>query len=223
MSVQNTHLSIPLLQRIIQFNFFPSEYMDESWWDTKWSAVSLYTKLKENRQARQKLSEFIIEAYHLESEGYFDFSSATKKVALLDSSNLKRLLILMGLIVESDTIAAVIQRNPQQTIKQSLGEEDYLFALKNRFRFSTSGSNEQAANSEHEFSDYKATVCKSGVHCLADLLQDASSGFIQRVLFKLPKAWSDWYPTSAAGNYQQIATYLPSLFKEVEVPWDVSH
>ena len=223
MSVQDTHLALPLLKRIIQFNFFPSEYMDESWWNTEWSDVSLYAKLKKSPRARRKLSEFIIKAYHLESEGYFNFSSAAQKVALLDNPNLKRLLVLMGLIVESDTIAAVIQREAQQAIKQSLGEEDYLFALKNRFRFSASVSNKQAVKSEHDFGDYKTTVCKSGTQCLADLLQDASQGFIQRVLFKLPKTWSGWYPTPATGNYPQIATCLPSLFREVEVPWDVSH
>lgn len=198
--------------------------MDQSWWNTDWLPISLYTKLKESNRVHHKLSDFILKAYQLEDEGYFDFGTATKRIALLDNTALKRLVFLMGLIVESNTIASAIQRKRQQAIKQVLGEADYLFALKNRFRFNTTTpSRSVVADQTQDFDNFKDTIYQSGLYCLANLLQDVPQGFVKRVLLKLPKAWSTRYPTTISGNYSQMKARLSSLFKEIEVPWDVSH
>ena len=209
------------LRRIVDFNFFPISEMDDSWWQSDWLAPSLFNRLRKSKAVRGKLSDFILESYQLRRENYFDFTSSEKQAALLNSAELKALLYVIGLIVESDTIANAIEKKAQSIIKESLGEADYLYALKNRIsigRSQTKGKITLAGNKAQDFKDFKSRVYQSGLRCLLNLLDDMPQDFIQRILFKLPKAWSAAIPSSDnKDDYQEIKACLPRLFKELEI------
>lgn len=207
------------LGRVIDFNFFPILEMDESWWQPEWLPHPIFNRLVKNDAARHKLCDFILEKYQLKHENYFDFSSYEKQVALLGRVELKALLYAIGLITEADTIAHAIEREAQQAIKQSLGSADYLYALKNRTSIHHSQSGDETTHTDKKTRDYtnfKARVHQSGLRCLLTLLNDMPQGFIQRILFKLPKAWSALSWSDDKADYGEIRTCLPRLFKELK-------
>ena len=208
------------LRRIIDFNFYPILGMDDSWWDAEWLPIPLFKQLRKNKVARRKLSDFILRNYQLESKSYFDFSSPEKQAALLSSADLKALLYKIGLIVESDTIANAIQKQAQQAIRKSLGEADYLYALKNRISMHHLRVYPKATSAEQQtpnFANFKSQLYQSGLRCLISLLADTPSGFVRRILLKLPKNWGDEIPLSEnKDEYSEIRTCLPRLLKELK-------
>ena len=217
MSVDTT-MSGKLLRRVIDFNFFPSLEMDDSWWELEWLNVSLLTRLKSIKAAHRSLSDFILESYSMKHENYFDFGSHERQAALLNAIDLKALLYTMGLIIESKTIAGVIEREAQRTIKEALGEADYLYALKNRISINYPCADDRVPFSFEQMSgtaDFRTYVYQSGLRCLLALLDDMPQGFIQRILFKLPKTWST-ISGDSKNDYQAIRTYLPRLFEEIK-------
>jgi len=205
------------MQRVIDFNFFPAKEMDESWWDSDWLATSLFLRLRQIKAAQRKLSQFILQRYQLIQSPYFDFSNPPRQVALLGSADLKAVLYALGLIIEADTIANAIQREAQQAIKQSLGEADYLYALKNRMLLLPIQSKERIMLTDkraQRFVNFKHRIYQSGLRCLLSLLDDAPPGFVQRLLFKLPRAWSVIPQLGSKNDYQALAAYLPRLLRE---------
>ncbi|MBC6413693.1 MAG: SctK family type III secretion system sorting platform protein [Chromatiales bacterium] len=208
------------LHRIIDFNFSPVSEMDDSWWPQEHVTVALFKQLKKISAARRKLSDFILTRYQLKKEVYSDFSTPEKRIALLSSADLKALLYSLGLMIESDTIADVIEKEAQQAIKQSLGEEDYLYALKNRMvmrRLHRSDKMTTRNNKTYNYSDFRQQVYQSGLHCLLSLLDGMPKGFIQRILFKLPKTWDASLSNGSKDDYHYMSTHLPRLFKEFKL------
>ena len=206
--------------RIIEFNFFPASDLDDSWWPSEYLPATMFKRLIKINTVRRRLSDFILQSYQLDNEVYSDFSTAEKQAALLSSADLKVLLYLMGLMIESDTIANVIERDAQHAIKQSLGAEDYLYILKNRISMGSrqSATKTVSANrTAYDFSDFKRRAYQDGLQCLLSLLDDMPQGFIQRVLFKLPKTWSASSVTTDKDRYRDIRNYLPRLFKELKL------
>ena len=215
-----TPIPVASLRGILDFNFYPVVEMDDSWWQSEWLAIPLFNRIKNIKAARRKLSIFILENYELEHESYFDFTSYEKQVALLKSADLKALLYSMGLIVESEAIAAVIQRETQHAIRKALGETDYLYALKNRRsidRTQLQGATTSIQKHAHDATDFKNYIYQSGLGCLLSLLENMPQGFIQRILFKLPKAWHTPPIVSEGKDYREIRACLPRLFKELKI------
>ena len=215
-----TTMSDDTLRRVIDFNFFPSLEMDDSWWESDWLATPLIAGIKNVKAAHRKLSDFILESYQMKRENYFDFGSYERQAALLSSVDLKALLYKIGLVIESNTIANVIERKAQQAIKKSLGEADYLYALKNRISIDYPRASNKvlpAVEQSGNGTDFKNYIHQSGLRCLLGLLDNMPQGFIQRLLFKLPKSWSD-ISRGNEDDYQAIRTYLPRLLKEVNTP-----
>ena len=213
----DTVMSGEMLRRVIDFNFFPSLEMDDSWWEPEWLTVSLLTRVRSVKATHRKLSDFILERYRIKHENHFDFGSYERQAALLNGIDLRALLYTMGLIIESKTIAGVIEKEAQRTIKESLGEADYLYALKNRMSINYRHAGDRVPFSVEQMrgaTDFKTYVCQSGLRCLLALLDDMPQGFIQRILFKLPKTWSA-ISHDKQNDYQAIRAYLPHLFKEI--------
>ena len=211
-------MSGKMLHRVIDFNFFPSLEMDDSWWESEWLTVSLLTRVRSVKAAHRKLSDFILERYRIERENYFDFRSYERQAALLSVIDLKALLYTIGLIIESKTIAGVIEKEAQRTIKESLGEADYLYALKNRISINYPHAGDKAPFSIEQMrdaADFRTYVYQSGLRCLLALLDDMPQGFIQRILFKLPKTWSA-ISHGDKNDCRAIRTHLPRLFKEIK-------
>lgn len=212
-------ISDPSVREIINFNFYPSLEIDDSWWTSDYLAISLFARLRKVKATHRKLSDFILARYQLGNKNYFEFTSYEKRAALLASGDLKALLYRIGLLIESTAIAGVIQRQTQQTIKKSLGEADYLYALKNRTAIRClRGSNKivPTAERKRDFSNFKRGIYQSGLRCLLALLNDMPQDFIQRILFKLPKEWSESTGAGDKDDYKKIKTCLPHLFKELK-------
>ena len=215
-----TTMSDETLRRVIDFNFFPSLEMDDSWWESNWLATPLIARIKNVKAAHRKLSDFILESYQMKRENYFDFKNYERQAALLSSVDLKALLYKMGLVIESNTIASVIERKAQQAIKKSLGEADYLYALKNKMSIDYLRASNQVLPVVEQASggvNFKNYIHQSGLRCLLSLLDDMPQGFIQRLLFKLPKSWSEIL-CEDKDEYQAIRAHLPRLLKEINTP-----
>ena len=92
----DTVMSGKVLRRVIDFNFFPSLEMDDSWWEPEWLPISLLTQVRSVKAAHRKLSDFILERYRIKHENYFDFGNYERRAALLSGIDLKALLYTDG-------------------------------------------------------------------------------------------------------------------------------
>lgn len=176
-------------REILQFNFLPTQYMDDSWWQNDWlQGISLDCK-KFPTQAQFYLSRFFLRQINLSGQFDFDFIAPEKLIALLPAQLLKRLVYLTGLTLQSQRIAQVILGSVRRTIKDFIGEADYFFALKRgvlllkEVQFQTMIPAENNSN----FDTVKEDCFLLGVTSLATVMDSFSMAFVRRLQLKLPK------------------------------------
>ena len=203
---------------ILQFNFLPTQYMDDSWWQGDWlKGVSLGCKQFPTR-SQFYLSRFFLRQNNLSGQFDFDFSLAWKLVALLPGPLLKRLAYLTGLTFQSQRIAHVIQSNVRQTIKNSIGTTDYFFALKRGTRLLKEAQIQSplpATQRACSFDTLKADCLRLGVSSLATITNDLLPAFVRRLQLKLPKTLVENHWQAAASNKDVHLRLVLRLAKEL--------
>ena len=119
----------PLFSLICRFNCQPARYIHR---DRLVDAIDpeLLAALVHSRRGERWLSTWIADRFELESAGLWDFDDDRRRLALLDFETLTHLAAKVGTVMCQQQIACVVDRDGQRQLRESLGEDLYLFAIK---------------------------------------------------------------------------------------------
>ena len=121
--------------------------------------------------------------------------------------------------MNSPQIAGIVERGPLLSLKKSIGEKAYLFAVK-KAPFLT-GPVEIPAADDRGDERLKHQIIKSGLKCFAACFDQEPEALTRRLAFKLPKGkcpgfgpWESGLEKKKAGNILRKV-----LLKEVGPQW----
>jgi hypothetical protein len=175
------HVLLPLIH---EFNMSPARYIHGSWIDAI-VKQALFERLKKSGRAEKRLSGLILERFELNRDHVFDFEDRDRRLALIDSRSLLRLIFFTGTALNASRIAAIVQREPLLSLKKRIGERAHLFALK-KAPFLI-GRSEIPPAQEQGSADLKRQITQSGMKCFGACFDQEPEALTRRLLFKLPK------------------------------------
>ena len=204
-----------LFPELLQFNFLPTGYMDISWWQADWLPTELLAATQTSDRANVYLSQFLLNQFELDQDFDFDFSIEKKHLALLGSDQLRRLVYLDGLILQSDHIAHVIRSQDRQVLKDAVGEADYFFTIKRgKLLLDEVAIEPEKPDTTTDLSALKQNCYRLGIGSLATAMSDMPKAFIQRLQFKLPKSIvEEYWQTSGQNSGQDSAAHTHFLLR----------
>ena len=92
--------------------------------------LHLFEKLRASIRPRHKLSALLLKKFELDTAFCFDFQEPSRRLALLEKPILKSLLLHAGASYFSKGITHIIQKQELLELKETIGDDAYLFALK---------------------------------------------------------------------------------------------
>jgi hypothetical protein len=173
-----------LLPLIYEFNMRPARYIHGSWIDSIVSP-SLFKELMKSLRAEKRLSDMILRRFHLDGEYFFDFEEPRRRLALIDGRHLARLTFLAGIAVNAPRFSKVIERDQLTALKEEIGEEAYLFALR-KAPFLT-GRMAFVFSEDQGSGGPRSHAIKCGMKCLGACFSADPEALIARLLLKLPE------------------------------------
>lgn len=203
---------------LLQFNFLPTRYLDSSWWQPGWLNGALLSPAQFPDRAQFWLSRFFLERSGLAGDFDFDFAADEKRIALLSGKQLQRLTCLAGLTLQSQRIARVIRGSDRMLIKNTIGEDDYFFAIKRgamlleEARFQSLPEPDAGAG----FDTLAEDCQRVGIGSLATAASGFSSAFIRRLQLKFPRPMVENHWQAEADEQDAHARLLLKLAREVE-------
>ena len=202
---------------LLRFNFLPTLDIDSSWWQAEWLPDPASDVTRFPGCSQFYLSRFFLQRVDLANQFDFDFSVDEKQIALLPGKQLKRLVYLAGLTLQSRRIARVIRKNDRQAIKNAIGEEDYLFATRRGVRL-LEEARFPSVPSVNEYDDFDALAesCQqAGIGSLATAMSRFSPALIRRLQFKLPRSGIENYWQAWDSSHDAHGRFLLKLEKEI--------
>jgi hypothetical protein len=136
------------------------------------------------------LSHYLLSHWRLEQRYWCDFSTPVVCLALAEADVLEKLVLYLGLVLNIRYIRQTVERDKVRVLKERIGEEAFLFALK-RAPFLGLGTPPSATELSTSLppEDFHQKVRAIGLHCLASTMAEYTDpSLIQRLLFKFPKA-----------------------------------
>lgn len=118
-----------LFHLIHQFNVHPATYAHPSWFMPS-ITPELLQRLQKTRRGIARLSTILLRREKLCNNTCYDFEYPWWRFALLPANVLYKLTLYCGLASMHRQIAAMVDRTHLSQIKKSLGEKDYIFAVK---------------------------------------------------------------------------------------------
>ncbi len=211
-------LPLERFRELLQFNFLPTQDIDDSWWRSEWLAGTLLNPKQFPACAQFHLSRFFLRKRGLADQFDFDFSADEKQIALLPGKRLKRLVYLAGLTLQSQRIAHVIRGSDRQAIKSSVSEEDYFFAIKRGAFLLKEARFESTApfDKGERFDRLNEDCYRLGVNNLATVMRKFSPAFVGRLQSKLPKTMVEDYWQAADSDCDAHTRLLLRLTKEID-------
>ncbi len=209
------------LRELLQFNFLPTLDIDDSWWQPEWLAGASSSPLDFPGRAHFHLSRFFLEQIGLADQFDFDFSPLEKRIALLSSQRLKRLVYLVGLTLQSQRIAHAIRGSDRQAIKKSIGEEDYFFVTKRGVTLLKEAGVQSppVASGDDRFDDLNERCYRVGMGSLATVMQSFPTAFIRRLQLKLPRDMVEKYWQACDADRSTHLFCLLKLEREMNRAW----
>lgn len=119
----------PLGPLIYRFNYLSASYLHQTRL-AKYLPAWAEGKLLASRRVVSKLSDMILREEKLEGKYFFDFEDPLRRIALLDTSVLDRLIFLVGLTVHAPRISQIIRKSEALKVKEDIGNDAYDFAVK---------------------------------------------------------------------------------------------
>lgn len=113
---------------IHQFNIHPAAYAHPSWFAE--IEPNLLRCLVNTRRGISRLSAMLLKQYDLDGDTCYDFEYPWWRFALLPADVLSKLTRYCGLVSLHRQIASFVDKRALRRIKESLGEQDYVFAVK---------------------------------------------------------------------------------------------
>jgi hypothetical protein len=140
-----------------------------------------------SRRGRRSLSRWVIRREQWTPVDFRCFNDPPCRLALLEPAALRRLLTLAGAATASRDIAAVIDHAVVKAVKDALGEDVYLFALKRVPMLL--GDLEADWATPADVADWGLRVRAAGCRCLEQCLAAAPASVASRVAIKLGGDW----------------------------------
>jgi len=189
---------------INEFNFLPLRYIHPSWLKTI-SGGKYVEKMRSCTRTEYRLSRYLLSCFGLENEFCFNFTDQVKSIALLDNDQITKVVQHAGLAVNREHIKKIIARDDVVQLKQQIGEEAYVFALKRAPFLGEIPEFPSSYKSEH----MPTNIIVSGIRCLATIFSDDSAVF-KRVLLKFPSLWEPYseLPASLISKERRKASSL---------------
>jgi len=180
---------------IIDFNFSPASYIDESWLqevDHGNAAISLL----HSGSSVKMVSKFILRSFNLSDDFDLDFSYYIKELALLDRSVLAKIVYHAGLLLNAPMLKSIIQREKRQALISCVSESTYFFLVKKAPFL----AGELPSIFPCEFvidwsnlAELKKHFFRSGVRLLGLIFASESDAYKKRLLFKFPSASKEYF------------------------------
>ncbi|MFH0787906.1 MAG: SctK family type III secretion system sorting platform protein [Pseudomonadota bacterium] len=210
----------PLLPLIYEFNFWPGRYIHPSWLEGL-IENDLFNRLKESRRAGQRLSPVILLKFGLDRSCFFNFEDPLRRLALLNGEALLKLVYLAGVSVHAGEISRVIEREAVLSLKKSLGEEPYLFALKRAPFLAGRIEFPPYPLKTTDYAGFGDLVYESGMKVLEACLGEEEASYRKRLVLKLPRALVKDFGERASFEHKEAASLMLKkiLLNEVDPEW----
>ena len=207
-----------LLPLIIEFNRSPARYIHGSWIHPI-IKPPFFEKLRKNIRSEKILSALVLRQFDLDQDHYFDFEDPKRRLALIDGKSLSRLVYLSGIVLNASRISKIIEREALLSLRNQIGDEAYLFALK-KAPFLI-GRMEFPFAEDQKSQDLQAHLIACGMKCLEACFFGERAALTKRLLFKLPKELCRNFGERPFGEGRDRAWSLLRrvLLQEVDPRW----
>lgn len=202
-----------LLMAVLRFNLQPAGYADPerlaALWPDRLDAGQWRRLLAAPRLAG-RLSRHLLERLGLEGESCWDFAPRRRRLALLPAGELTRIARFAGCFLHARAIARVIARGAVQELRQRLGDDAYLFAVKR----ATFLAPPETAQGPVE----PAAIEHGGFACLGHWLAGEPAAVAARLRLKLPPPGIPERPP-AVPDAALAGQVLDKVLKEGDAAW----
>lgn len=200
---------------ICKFNQLPALYVDCSHL-AGLVDEHVYAKLLVSPRGRRKLSQWILGLNNIGPTSFFDFTEHRRRLALLEPDILQRLLTYTGAMLASSSIAKIIDHNTVISLKKSLGEDVYFFAVK---RAAFLVDRELASPiADSSVTDWKIVVRRLGCQCLEQCFSNEPRSLTSRLRLKFGQDWPLDFSCHASDEQKEAAWSILKkvLFSEID-------
>jgi hypothetical protein len=204
----------PLLLAVLRFNLQPASYADPAQLAALWPdglAAGQWPRLLAAPRLSSRLSRHLIERLGAAGEPCWDFTPARRRLALLPATEIARLARFAGCFLNARAIAKVIARSAVQELRQRLGDDAYVFAVK-RAAFLAPPERADAPPPE------AGRIECDGFACFAHWLAGEPAAVAARLRLKLPPPGIPELPP-ATPDAVQAEQVLDKVLKEGDPAW----
>lgn len=173
----------------------------------------LLHRLVQSPRAVRRLSKSVCRWKRLDPQGYYDFQPLWRRFALLDFAILSRLMLFVGAALSRRSLSQIIARRELQTVKASLGEDVFDFAIRRSRSISIGEAEDDGADVPTA-----EAVSRMGWAQLERCLAGESSGLTCRLQLKLPPEMSlDFTGDEPVASKTKLARRMAKiLIREVQ-------
>ncbi|MEE4379283.1 MAG: SctK family type III secretion system sorting platform protein [Candidatus Competibacteraceae bacterium] len=175
-----------LLAAVCEFNLLPSQYLHDSWLESL-PHGNLLAQLTACSRVGAQLSQYLLQQFGLPDQYCFAIEEPLLRIALLPEADIAALVLHAGLCRYSRQIQHTVLRQEVLALREQLGEEAYLFALK-RAPFLApplENSTDPAWQADH----CREHTWRAGIGCLSSAFSGQAPALVQRLMMKLPRHW----------------------------------
>ncbi|WP_281646120.1 SctK family type III secretion system sorting platform protein [Parendozoicomonas sp. Alg238-R29] len=203
-------MDVNQLAPVIEFNFSPAGYIDDSWLVNLPNA-QVINALKAEGTGVHWASRHILEAYALHGKADLDFNRAEKQLALASRKHLTPIVFHAGLALNGPLLKNFVKRQERAAVEACLGKESYQYAIK-KGPF-IAGSLPESFRSDFTMDwnapeELKKHIFRSGVRLLGAVFAQENDAFQKRLLFKFPMPSKDYFYAGGAASYSQDVVRL---------------
>lgn len=207
-----------LFYLVHEFNHSPGGYINYEYVDD-WITEEMLQKIRTNSLAIKQFSKLVSDRFALTDQYFYDFAEPRLRLALVSPAVLNKLFLYAGAAYCSENIAKVIDRESVINLREIMGNELYLFALKRAPLLVPEKPNIKIP-SEDTHTLYQNVMTASQL-CFEMVFAGAPHNLIRRLTLKFSKA-IDWnFNISLTSNDRdKVWTFLHRiLIKEIASEW----
>lgn len=167
-----------------QFNVLPTRYIHSSWLRDLTGPVRTDIRKiwKKNPRAEKHCAAWIIKTF---CQGFiYDFSDAIRRVALLPSTGLARLMVYTGLAINAHSIMQTISGQHVKALAKAFGPEAYEFASNRASLLAGSHRFDFLQPQRADKGLHSGDILESGRRCLQICLEGLPAPLVRRFRLK---------------------------------------
>lgn len=194
------HTHTALFSRVHQFNLLPTRYIHASWVEELPCSlqIDLPALWQQDPRAEQHCAVLIIKTF---CHGFvYDFSDALRRVALMPSTGLAKLMVYLGLAINARSIRQSISGPYIRILSRVFGPEAYEFATTRASLLADSHWFDLLKPRRTDRDVQPGDILTSGRRCLQICLQGSPDPLVRRLRLKFPHSMKwDFTPRNDHG------------------------